>query len=215
MHKSGSDDGMLVELDGKRSQEIVALVRMDRCRRRLNGAELVIVELQWWHGRAGSRGRSPRWRRKGRNFKGPGRGPRSCARVTLALSADRLIVTRIMPSRQVSKQMQAIAIERVLGRRDDRAGISSLAGLRDAYQSELAVNYAEIEALANAFVARLRQIDASMLAKMLRCAACGDPIKDPQRSSRRYCSARCRQRARRLWLRSSRDKAPAAIGAPE
>jgi hypothetical protein len=34
-----------------------------------------------------------------------------------------------MPSRQVRKQMQAIAIERVLGRRDDRAGISSLASL--------------------------------------------------------------------------------------
>ena len=107
-----------------------------------------------------------------------------------------------MATRQVRKEMQAIAIERVLSRRDDRAGISTLAGLRDAYESELAANRAEIEAEANAFVVRLRQIGASVLARKLRCASCGDPIKDPQRSSRRYCSARCRQRARRLWLRS-------------
>jgi endogenous inhibitor of DNA gyrase (YacG/DUF329 family) len=114
-----------------------------------------------------------------------------------------------MSSRQVRKQMQAIAIERVLAQRDIRAGIASLAALREAAQSELIVNEAEIEAEAKAFMARLRQIGASMLARKLRCAACGDPIKDPQRSSRRYCSARCRQRARRLWLRNhARTPAP-------
>jgi hypothetical protein len=117
------------------------------------------------------------------------------------------------PSRQVRKRMQAIAIERVLERRDIRAGISSLAGLRDAYQSELAVNQAEIEAQANALVARFRQFDANFLARNIRCVACSGPIKDPKRISRRYCSDRCRQRARRLWLRSHRDGAPAA-GAP-
>ena len=95
-----------------------------------------------------------------------------------------------MPSRQVRKQMQAIAIVRVLGRRDDRASISSLAGLREVYQSELAVNHVEIEAEANALVARFRQFDAAFLARKLRCAACDGPIKDPKRLSRRYCSDR-------------------------
>lgn len=101
--------------------------------------------------------------------------------------------------------MQAIAIERVLGRRDDRASISSLASLRAAYESELAVNCAEIEAEANALVARFRQINANFLARNMRCASCDGPIKDPKRISRRYCSDRCRQRARRLWLRSHRS----------
>ena len=98
--------------------------------------------------------------------------------------------------------MQAIAIERVLGRRDDRAGISSLAHLREAYQSELITNQAEIEAQAHALVTRFRQFDANFLARNLRCASCDGPIQDPQRITRRYCSARCRQRARRLWLRN-------------
>jgi hypothetical protein len=60
------------------------------------------------------------------------------------------------------------------------------------------VNYAEIEAEAAARVARFRQFDANFLARNLRCAACGGPIKDPKRISRRYCSDRCRQRAHRL-----------------
>jgi hypothetical protein len=107
-----------------------------------------------------------------------------------------------MPSRRVRKQMQAIAIERVLARRDDRAGISSVASLRAAYKSELITNKAEIEAQANALMARFRQIDANFLAIKLRCASCDGPIKDPKRISRRYCSDRCRQRARRFWLRS-------------
>jgi uncharacterized protein with PIN domain len=107
-----------------------------------------------------------------------------------------------MASRRVRKQMQAIAIEGVLEKRDTGAGISSLAALRQAYQSELIVNQAEIEAQANALVARFRQIDANFLALKLRCASCDGPIKDPKRISRRYCSDRCRQRARRLWLRS-------------
>ena len=98
--------------------------------------------------------------------------------------------------------MQAIAIERVLENRDTRAGIASVARLREAYQSELAANEAEIEAQANALMARFRQIDANFLARRLRCAACDGPIPNPKRISRRYCSARCRQRARRLWLRS-------------
>jgi hypothetical protein len=101
--------------------------------------------------------------------------------------------------------MQAIAIERVLARRDARAGIASLAGLRDAYQSELTANRPEIEAEANERVTRVRQISRQINARMLarrRCAACGGPIKDPQRISRRYCSDRCRQRAHRVWLRS-------------
>jgi hypothetical protein len=107
-----------------------------------------------------------------------------------------------MPSRRVRKQMQAIAIERVLENRDTRAGIASLASLRQAYKSELITNKAEIEARAKARVARFRQIDANFLALKLRCASCDGPIKDPKRISRRYCSDRCRQRARRLWLRS-------------
>ena len=102
-----------------------------------------------------------------------------------------------MPSRRVRKQMQAIAIERILARRDDRAGIR-----RAAYKSELITNKAEIEEQANALVARFRQIDANFLARKLRCAACDGPIPNPKRISRRYCSDRCRQRARRLWLRS-------------
>ena len=107
-----------------------------------------------------------------------------------------------MASRRVRKQMQAIAIERVLAGRDDGSGISSLAHLREAYQSELITNKAEIEAQANALMVRFRQIDANFLARRLRCAACDGPIPNPKRISRRYCSARCRQRARRLWLRS-------------
>jgi hypothetical protein len=107
-----------------------------------------------------------------------------------------------MSSRRVRKQMQAIAIERVLARRDDRAGISSVAHLRAAYKSELITNKAEIEAQAKALVARFRQIDANFLALKLRCASCDGLIKDPKRISRRYCSDRCRQRARRLWLRT-------------
>ena len=103
----------------------------------------------------------------------------------------------VMPSRQVRKHMQAIAIERVLEKRDTRAGISSFAALREAAQSELITNEAEIEACANALVARFRQIDADFLARKLRCASCDGPIQDPKRISRRYCSARCRQRARR------------------
>jgi hypothetical protein len=98
--------------------------------------------------------------------------------------------------------MQAIAIERVLENRDTRAGIASLAALREAAQSELIVNAAEIEAKANAFMVKLRQFDANILARKLRCVACDGPIASPKRISRRYCSARCRQRARRLWLRS-------------
>jgi hypothetical protein len=106
-----------------------------------------------------------------------------------------------MPTRQVRKLMQGIAIGRVLERRYDRAAIGSIASLRAAYQSELAVSAAEIETQANEWVARFRQVDANALAKRLRCVACDGPIKDPKRISRRYCSARCRQRARRLWLR--------------
>jgi hypothetical protein len=102
--------------------------------------------------------------------------------------------------------MQAIAIERVLGRRDTRAGIASVASLRQACQSELIMNQAEIEAEANALVARFRQIDANFLARNMRCAACDGLIPNPKRISRRYCSARCRQRARRL--------ARAAIASP-
>jgi hypothetical protein len=99
--------------------------------------------------------------------------------------------------------MQAIAIERVLENRDTRAGIASLADLRDAYRSELSANEAEIEAQANALVTRFRQIDVNFLARNLRCASCGGPIQDPKRwREYGYCSARCRQRARRLWLRS-------------
>jgi hypothetical protein len=98
--------------------------------------------------------------------------------------------------------MQAIAIERVLANRDTRGGIASIASLRQAYQSELITNEAEIESEANALMARFRQIDASMLARKLRCASCDGPIPNPKRISRRYCSARSRQRARRLWLRS-------------
>jgi hypothetical protein len=64
--------------------------------------------------------------------------------------------------------MQAIAIERVLARRDDRAGISNIARLREAYQSELITNKAEIEAQANALVARFRQIDANAALRLLR-----------------------------------------------
>ena len=64
--------------------------------------------------------------------------------------------------------MQAIAIERVLENRDTRAGIASVARLREAYQSELAANEAQIESEANALMARFRQIDASMLARKLR-----------------------------------------------
>jgi hypothetical protein len=109
-----------------------------------------------------------------------------------------------MPNRRVRKQMQAIAIERVLANRDTRGGIASVASLRQAAQSELIVNQAEIEAQANALMARFRQIDANFLARRLRCAACGGSIPNPKRISRRYCSARCRQRARRLWLRNPR-----------
>lgn len=105
-----------------------------------------------------------------------------------------------MPTHRIVKQMQAIAIEQVLGRWDDRAGISSLARFRAAYQSDLVRNCAEIEVEADARVARFRQIDASFLARNLRCAACGRPIKDPKRISRRYCSDRCRQRAQRRRL---------------
>ena len=75
-----------------------------------------------------------------------------------------------MASRQVRRQMQRIAIERVLARRGDRAAIGSLADLRTAYQSELAVNQAEIEAEANALMARFRQFDANFLA-LATCAA--------------------------------------------
>ena len=95
--------------------------------------------------------------------------------------------------------MQAIAIERVLANRDDRAGIASVASLRAAYQSELIRNQAEIEAEANALLVRFRQIDASFLARRLRCAfPCNGAIPDPKRISRRYCSGACRQRAHRL-----------------
>jgi hypothetical protein len=111
-----------------------------------------------------------------------------------------------MSSRQIRKRMQAIAIERVLANRDTRSGIASIASLRQAFQSELITNEAEIEAEANAFMARLRQADANILARRLRCVACGGPIQDPKRISRRYCSARCRQRARRLWLREQRGE---------
>ena len=83
--------------------------------------------------------------------------------------------------------------------RDTRAGIVSLTALLEAAQSELIVNQAEIEAQANAL---FRQIDANILARRLRCASCDGPIPNPKRISRRYCSARCRQRARRLWLRA-------------
>ena len=107
-----------------------------------------------------------------------------------------------MASRQVCKHMRRIAIERVLENRDNRSGIGSLAALRQAAQSELIVNAAEIEARANAFVARLQRLDADLLARKLRCVACDGPIENPKRISRRYCSARCRQRARRLWLRT-------------
>lgn len=111
-----------------------------------------------------------------------------------------------MASRQVRKQMQAIAIERVLENRDTRAGIASLAALREAALSELMVNEVEIEAKANALIARFRQFDANFLARNLRCASCGGSIQDPKRTSRRYCSARCRQRARRVWLRDQRGR---------
>jgi hypothetical protein len=123
-------------------------------------------------------------------------------RVTFTRTGDRLIVT-FMPTRRILKQMQAIAIDRVLGRRNERADISSVASLRAAYQSELAVNYAEIEAEANALVARFRQINANILAHHLGCAACGGPIKAAKRISRRYCSDRCRQRAHRLATRDA------------
>jgi hypothetical protein len=98
--------------------------------------------------------------------------------------------------------MQAIAVERILANRDTRAGIVSVAALRQSYQSELIVNEAEIEAEANALIACFRQIDADFLARRLRCVSCDGPIPNPKRISRRYCSARCRQRARRLLLRA-------------
>jgi hypothetical protein len=88
-----------------------------------------------------------------------------------------------MASRRVRKQMQAIAIERVLGRRDDRAGISSVASLRAAYQSELITNKAEIEAQAKALVARFRQIDANFLASSCAAPLATDPSKTPSGSA--------------------------------
>ena len=68
---------------------------------------------------------------------------------------------------------------------------------------ELYVNGAEIESEAETFFKRWREIDANMLARNLRCIQCNGPIETPKRISRRYCSARCRQRARRLWLRQN------------
>jgi hypothetical protein len=98
--------------------------------------------------------------------------------------------------------MQSIAIERVLANREVRSMIGSVADLRDAYQDELAANQAEIEAKATEFVTRVRQAETEALANVLRCAACGSPIKNPRRISRRYCSDRCRQRAHRLLASS-------------
>jgi hypothetical protein len=55
------------------------------------------------------------------------------------------------------KIMRSLAIERVLGRRDKRAGIGSLNDLRQAYQSELATHRAEIEAQADKVMAMSRE----------------------------------------------------------
>jgi hypothetical protein len=53
--------------------------------------------------------------------------------------------------------MRGIAGQRVLERSLDRAAIGGIADFRVAYQRELAVNFAELEAEAVAFVARIRQ----------------------------------------------------------
>jgi hypothetical protein len=93
--------------------------------------------------------------------------------------------------------MRSIAIQQALERQIDRAGIGSFAGLRAAYQSELEAHRTEIEAKAVAHVALIRQIVARARVQMFPCTVCGGPIPNIKRASRRYCSDRCRQRARR------------------
>ena len=94
-------------------------------------------------------------------------------------------------------QMIAIAIERVLDQLRDRAMIGSIADLRRMYEDELAANRAEIEAQANMFAARAREMHAEVLGRTLRCVVCNGAMPDAKRPSRRYCSPRCRQRAQR------------------
>jgi len=107
--------------------------------------------------------------------------------------------------------MIASAIQRVLDRPHDRFMITSLADLRQAYQAELAEHWAEIAAQCDRADGIMHTIMVGMVGKTLRCAACDCPMPDAQRLNRRYCSPRCRQRARRG--RSMSDR-PASLAHP-
>jgi hypothetical protein len=108
-----------------------------------------------------------------------------------------------MPTKRLRQQfIVSEAIQRVLSRTHDRLAIGSLAGLKRAYESELAEHGAEIVAKADRILDMMRETDQRILHDKLRCVVCDCPIDGIRRISRRYCSDRCRQRAHRQAARA-------------
>lgn len=112
-----------------------------------------------------------------------------------------------MSQRRKRKFMVSIATGRVLGRSIERAAIGSPAALRRACEDELAMYGKEIAAEADRLVALERQTVRSVVAGVIQqhrpCAECGGPIEGAQRSSRWFCSNRCRQSAHRKRQRQT------------
>jgi hypothetical protein len=97
--------------------------------------------------------------------------------------------------------MVSHAIQRVLARKDDRAGIGSLADLKALYEQELAAHHDAIAAEVEHILTLSREITqrstTAAIRQHRRCEACGGPIEGARRVTRWFCSDRCRQRAHR------------------
>jgi predicted nucleic acid-binding Zn ribbon protein len=139
-------------------------------------------------GRAGAawRGSGPRGGGSSRNAS-PDRSRRATATAMSARSRQRFMVS--------------IAVQRVLARTHDRSAIGSLATLKRAYEEELAAHGTEIAAEADRQVkmqqAVLQRVTTDGIRQHRRCEGCGGTIEDAVRSTRWFCSDRCRQRAHR------------------
>jgi hypothetical protein len=122
------------------------------------------------------------------------------------------------PSRRIRQHVHDIALERVLERaaknRRTLYRICSVADLNAAVDAELLRDPSGLEADAVARAADYREFDAEDLARKLRCSHCKGPIANPKRwRKRRYCSALCRQRARRARLGRAKRKTTRGEGA--
>jgi hypothetical protein len=99
------------------------------------------------------------------------------------------------------RPMRGEAVSRVLERERDRSAIGSPDELRRASEDELAKQCDEIGAVVERMLCLHREVRQSMLGKQLLFAVCNRPATDAQRTSRRYCSAACRQHAYRQRIK--------------